>query len=353
MSVRELTKSAPFVLVLLLAVLIGLPFAVEQIGEATDLFRFPASAWVKGLFVSKPAGGGAREAAKIDWERQRKDLEDFSKWAEGLGTARIAIVRPPEFQIVKVETDPVTSSRCSWRMELLSDTLDLNATQVRNKLMLMCEPADKVAGAIMTVKSLSGGKKGFLVTADNIRGEGRVGLSYDALPPIYYNVKLRRMWFVPVASCRAALAKREGREGYASEVFFPGMTQGLQEGSVISPGTDKCGYRILSISDRCVWFEAFYGVEPAEDSLPHGIWPDFSRVDTMAPTPPPGRLVFGASRCFWPGDAIKLPNSGAYLMVDDFLADASRTGHAVVFRLLDAAMRPVRDLLCVIVREKK
>ena len=137
------------------------------------------------------------------------------------------------------------------------------------------------------------------------------------------------------------------KDRYDSAVFFPGMEKGLPEGTVISPSDDKCGYRILSISDHCVWFEAFYGNEPTGQALPQSIWPDFSRVDTMAPTPPPGRLIFGKNRCFWPGDAIKLPNSGSYLMVDDFLA-----GRAVVFRLLDSAMRPVRELLCVIVREK-
>ena len=169
-----------------------------------------------------------------------------------------------------------------------------------------------------------------------------MGLSYDGLPPVYYDVKLRRLWLVPVASCRSAMKGR-----YDSAVFFPGREKGLPEGTVISPSDDKCGYRILSISDHCVWFEAFYGNEPTGQALPQSIWPDFSRVDTMAPTPPPGRLIFGKNRCFWPGDAIKLPNSGSYLMVDDFLA-----GRAVVFRLLDSAMRPVRELLCVIVREK-
>jgi hypothetical protein len=243
---------------------------------------------------------------------------------------------------VRADPNPATASRFSWKLQLISDTLEVNAAQVRKKLSLLCEPADKVSGEIVSVKALSGGEKGFLVTVDNVRGEGKMGLSYDGLPPVYYDVKLRRLWLVPVASCRSAMKGR-----YESAVFFPGMEKGLPEGSVISPSDDKCGYRILSISDHCVWFEAFYGNEPGGDTLPHSIWPDFSRVDTMAPTPPPGRLIFGKNRCFWPGDAIKLPNSGSYLMVDDFLA-----GRGAVFRLLDSAMRPVKELLCVIVREK-
>ena len=342
MSFRDLTKSGPFVLAVLLLVVILVPFGLEQIGETTGLFDFPATKWVKGLFASRSKADAAKDSAKANWDKQVKDLEAFSEWAEGLAEAKISIVRPEQFQVVRADPNPATASHFSWKLQLLSDSLDVNATQVRNKLALICEPEDMVSGRIASVKPLAGGEKGFLVTVDGVRGTGKVGLSYEGLPPVYYDVKLRSMWLVPVASCRSTMKGR-----YESAVFFPGMESGLAEGTVISPGEDKCGYRILSISDRCVWFEAFYGNEPPEDTLPHSIWPDFSRVDTLSPTPPPGRLIFGKSRCFWPGDAIKLPNSGSYLMVDDFLA-----GRAVVFRLLDGAMRPMRELLCVIVREK-
>lgn len=342
MSIKEFTKNGTFVLTLLVAVVASLPFAVEQIGEATGFFDFPATKWVKGLFLSKSAAGGTKGPVNVDWEKQLAGLKDFSEWAEGRASVNISIVRPEVFQIVRADPNPATTTHFSWKLQLLSDKLMVNATQVRNKLSLICDPENKVSGKIAHVKTLGGGEKGFLVTVDNVRGEGMMGLSYEGLPPVYYDVKLRRLWLVPVASCRSAMKGR-----YDSAVFFPGMEKGLPEGAVISPSEDKCGYRILSISDYCVWFEAFYGSEPVKDALPHSIWPDFSRVDTMAPTPPPGRLIFGRNRCFWPGDAIKLPNSGAYLSVDDFLA-----GRAVVFRLLDSNLRPVRELLCVIVREK-
>ncbi len=343
MSIKEFTKSGTFVLVVLVLIVALVPFAIEQIGETTGSFKFPVTKWVKGVFSPKLDVATSKLDAKVDWDKQLQDLKEFSDWADGLAEAKISIVRPEVFQIVRADPNPATSSRFSWKLQLISDTLEVNATQVRNKLVLICEPADAISGRIASVKSLGGGKKGFLVTVDSVKGEGKMGLSYEGLPPVYYDVKLRRLWFVPVASCRSAMKGR-----YDSAVFFPGMEKGLPEGSVISPSSDKCGYRVLSISDHCVWFEAFYGSEPSADELPHSIWPDFSRVDTMDPTPPPGRLIFGKSRCFWPGDAIKLPNSGAYLMVDDFLA-----GRAVVFRLLDSSMRPVRELLCVIVREKK
>lgn len=342
MTFGDLKKSGVLVIAMLVLVVLLVPFAIEQVGEATMLYSFPATKWVKGLFSSDNGQEASKAPAKVDWERQLKDLQAFSEWVDGRPEIKISIVRPDVFQIIRADANPATESRFSWKLQLLTDKLDLSAAQVGNKLTLICEPEDKVSGRIGSVKSLGGGEKGFLVTVDGVRGEGKIGLSYEGLPPVYYDVKLRRMWLVPVASCRSAMKGR-----YESAVFFPGMDKGLPEGAVISPGEDKCGYRILSISDYCVWFEAFYGAEPPQDALPQSIWPDFSRVDTMAPTPPPGRLIFGKSRCFWPGDAIRLPSSETYLMVDDFLA-----GRAVVFRLLDSAMRPVRELLCVIVREK-
>lgn len=342
MSIKELMKSGTFAAVVISIFVIAMPFLVGMIGEETGLYSFPTTKWVKGLFSSKSAAKGKAGMVKVNWEQQVADLKAFSDWVDNRAEAKITVVRQSTFQIVRADPNPASTTRISWKLQLISETLDVNATQVRNKLALICDPAGKVSGEISSVKPLAGRERGFLVTVDNVRGEGKMGLSYEGLPPIYYDVKLRRMWLVPVASCRSAMTGR-----YEAAVFFPGMEKGLPEGAVISPGSDKCGYKILSISDHCVWFEAFYGAEPSAEELPNGNWPDFSRVDTMAPTPPPGRLIFGRNRCFWPGDAIKLPNSGTYLMVDDFLA-----GRAVVFRLLDASMRPVRELLCVIVREK-
>lgn len=341
MSIKEFSKSGTFVLIVLVLVVTLLPFAIEQVGEVLD-FNFPATKWVKGIFAKKTTESVRTASSKVNWESQLADLKAFSEWADGLSEAKISIVRPEVFQIVRADPNPATAAHFSWKLQLLSENLEASASQIRSKLTLICDPEDKVSGRIASVKALSGGEKGFLVTIDSVRGEGKMGLSYEGLPPVYYDVKLRRIWLVPVASCRSAMKGR-----YDAAVFFPGMEKGLPDGAVISPGDDKCGYRILSISDHCVWFEAFYGNEPPEDNeLMHNIWPDFSRIDTLAPTPPPGRLIFGKNRCFWPGDAIKMP-SGIYLMVDDFLA-----GKAVVFRYLDPSMRPLKELLCVIVREK-
>ena len=241
------------------------------------------------------------------------------------------------FQIVRMDPNPAKRARISWKLSL-SDEIKMGANRIRSKLALIREPEDDVTGRIASVKPLS---DGFLVTADDISGEGRIGLSYNGAQPIFYDVNVCPIWLVPVASCRSAVPGK-----YDAAVFIPGMEKGLAEGAVISPSKGKCGYRVISISDRCVWFEALYGDEPPEGKLPRGPWPDFSRIDTISPTPPPGCLMLG-KRHFWPGDAIKLPKSASYLMVDSFL-----DGKGVVFRLLDSTMRPNRELLCVIVREK-
>lgn len=343
MGIKRFFKGGTFVLVALFLVVALLPFAIEQVGETFEIYKFPATDWVKGLFTSQSAGMNPTPSDQnTSWTQQEADLKAFCDWADGVAGVEISIIRPEVFQIVRANRSPATEAHFSWRLELLSDTLTVDAEQVRKRLTLICDPQGKVSGQIASVTPLSGGKKGFLVTVDHVRGEGKMGLKYEDRVPVFYDVELRRIWLVPVASCRSAVKGR-----YDSEVFFPGVHKGLSEGKIISPSSDKCGYRILSISDHCVWFEAFYDSEPPKDTLAHGVWPDFSRVDTRHPTPLPGRLVFGRNRCFWPGDAIRLPITGDILQLDDLLK-----GKAAVFRLLDRGGHHSKDLLCVIVREK-
>ena len=343
MSNRKFTKSGKFLLVVLLPTIILAPFAAEQV---CDVFGYKYVAWKSVRDLFSPSGGNIAVQTKhiqIEWKKQLADLNEFSEWAEGKPNVRIEIIRPEVFELCRVDANPLTKSECSWKMRLISSELKSSADEVKCQLELHCEPADGVSGHIASVTPLKGDEKGFLVAVDGIRGSGKLGLSYGKMLPDYYDVKLRRMWLVPVAGCRS----RDLNGRYGSIVYFPGMKGGLTEGDVISPGSDKCGYRILSISDRCVWFEAFYGNAPGEGALPVCNWPDFSRIDVRPPTPPPGRLVFGRNRCFWQKDAIKLPRTNRYLYVDDFMG-----GKAVKFRLLDENKHQISDLLCVIVRER-
>lgn len=291
-------------------------------------------------------GVEANKAEAVKWYRKAAEQGDRGA-QQHIDEIQEAETRAGEiFQIVRADSNPTKKShkksQLSWKLLSIGDALNVKSTQIRKRLKLICDPEDKISGRIASVKPLTGGEKGFLVTVDDVSGEGKMGLSYDGILPVYYDVKVIPIWLVPVASCRTAMRGR-----YDSRVFITGVERGLAEGEVISPSVGKCGYRVLSISDRCVWFEAFYDDEPPKDKLPHVTWPDFSRIDTMPPAPPPGRLMLG-KRAFWPGDVIKLPISGFYLMVDDFLE-----GKGIVFRLLDSSIRPVTELLCVIVREEK
>ena len=339
-KIRELMKDWRFAVGVIFLLIVLLPFGVEYIGDTLDLWKFPATATVKGWFTSEKVKVDA-VAQQADWAKQNNDFKEFTGWVSGKSAAKIEIVRPDDVQIVRASLNPVTTTTATYKLLFLSRGMNLSATQVREKLVLHCETGDASA-KIGEIKALTGKDRGYEIVIHKISGEGKIGLAWGKEPPVIFDVKLRGMWRVPVSGCRAAVKDR-----FPAEVLFPGMVQGLGEGGVISPGVSKCGYRILGVSDYCVWFEAFYEDKPPEKNFLGNVWPDFSRIDMQPPTPPPGRLIFGKNRCFWPGDAIKLPSSGYYLLVDDFL-----DGRAVVFRLLDGAMRHKFDLLCVIVRER-
>ena len=120
MRIGEFTKSGQFVLTLLVAAVIGVPFALEQIGEATDMFRFPVTKTIKGWF-----GGGGRAVStkpppSIDWERYRQDLEEFTKWAD---EREVAVIKPSSFEVEEIQ---VKEERCQerriWPVPIVSCT---------------------------------------------------------------------------------------------------------------------------------------------------------------------------------------------------------------------------------------
>lgn len=93
MELREITKSGAFVATVFALVVVLVPFGIEQIGEATDLFSFPVTKTVRGWFVRSTSGGAPPAAKPVDWDRYRHDLEAFTEWAEGRRV--IVISRPP------------------------------------------------------------------------------------------------------------------------------------------------------------------------------------------------------------------------------------------------------------------
>ena len=250
MGFREFTKSGAFVVTVLALVVVLVPFGLEQVGEATDLFKFPVTKTIKGWFAGS-APVPATFARPVDWERYRLDLEIFSQWAAERESVAISLPREP---------------------------------------------------VVIHVKEM--------------REEPR-----------------RQIWRVPVVSCTAG-DPAVGKMGY---VFISGVDRTFDEGAVIAPSDEKCGYEIVSIGERTVWMRV---VMESEGDVPMGVvrLPEFARVD--------GESLVRNRRRYVARDAFELA-SGGWLMLDSFLRP-----DGAVFKILDENRREVTTLLCVVIDEK-
>lgn len=143
----------------------------------------------------------------------------------------------------------------------------------------------------------------------------------------------RRMWPVPVAGCTAGDPAGH-RKGY---VFVAGFDRPFEEGAVIAPSEELCGYEIVFVGERSAWFRAIDG---DEDGFRLGAvkFPEFTRVE-------PGSLVRGGRR-YVARDAFPLV-SGGWLMLDALMPP-----DGAVFKILDAHRRVVASVLCVVIDEK-
>lgn len=143
----------------------------------------------------------------------------------------------------------------------------------------------------------------------------------------------RRIWSVPVVSCTAAdpLGRKKGY------VFISGFNGTLEEGVVIAPSDELCGYEIVFVGERSVWFRV---IAETKGDIPMGIvkLPEFTRVEN-------GSLVRG-NRKYVVRDAFPLA-SGGCLMIDSFLPP-----DGTVFKILDGDRKEVASLLCVVIGEK-
>ncbi len=142
----------------------------------------------------------------------------------------------------------------------------------------------------------------------------------------------RRMWPVPVSGCTAGNPVT-GTKGY---VFISNCENMFREGSVLKPTEELCGYEIVSVGERTVWFRAVFN----DDDSPMGImrFPEFTRVDGE-------RLVLGRSE-YVAGDAFQLP-SGGWLKLESFMPP-----DGTVFKILDERKRVVATILCKVIGEK-
>ena len=119
MGFREFSKSGAFVVTVLALVVVLVPFGLEQIGEATDLFKFPVTKTIKGWFAG-PAPVSTAVARPVDWERYRQDLETFSQWAEERESVVISLPREPV--VIHVKEMKEEPRRQIWRVPVVSCT---------------------------------------------------------------------------------------------------------------------------------------------------------------------------------------------------------------------------------------
>lgn len=140
------------------------------------------------------------------------------------------------------------------------------------------------------------------------------------------------MWLVPVVSCTAS-DPVTGRKGY---VFISGVRDSFAEGSLITSSEGLCGYEIVFVGERTVWFNVMSG--EGVGALSDVKLPEFARVEGSS-------LVRGKSR-YVARDAFAL-TSGRLLMIDSFMPP-----DGVVFKILDESGNILATLLCVVIREK-
>lgn len=143
----------------------------------------------------------------------------------------------------------------------------------------------------------------------------------------------RRIWPVPVVSCTAA-DPMGCKPGY---VFISGFNRHFEEGSVIAPFEDLCGYEIVCVGERSVWFRAVF---ESEGDMPMGSvkFPEFTRVE--------GDSIVMGRRRYVARDAFPL-KSGGWLMIDSFMPP-----DGAVFKILDENRCVVATILCVVIGEK-
>lgn len=125
MGIREITKSGAFAVTVLALVVVLVPFGLEQIGEATGWFAFPARKTVLGWF-SSPASAKKPVAAKsVDWERYRQDLGKFAQWVEGHDSLVIRLSVEPT--VIRVVEEEDKSERRIWAVPVVSCTAGTRA----------------------------------------------------------------------------------------------------------------------------------------------------------------------------------------------------------------------------------
>lgn len=278
-----------------------------------------------------------QEKKEGDLEAIWTDIEDFNHWIEQADEAEIEIQVRNEYRITKLDDNPAQSDTVRFEVEKCDSkgNSDLDTHKLRSKLQLHCHPESEVSGQIRKVDKQDENNR--FVVSIRTSGQGQLGLSVGGAPPEFYDLQVRSPWPVPVSG--TSLSK----DGWIAAVG-PRI---LREGDDIRPSEGLCGYQVLSISRRCVWFAAYYKESPKR--YLHGIdWPDLKGVRVGSGNESQPERLELRSNCFLrPGDAILFKRTNSRMILDRLWPNAAKFR----YELAESSQTDrMLALLCVIVR---
>jgi hypothetical protein len=304
--------------------------------------RAPGAARVESAASSLPASSGR------DYVRDIETLTSAFSSGE-LPTPDIEIVRSDVFKVETLDTTPTRLRSVRYSVMPHSDAHGIDADSLRQQIKLHPGPGVSADMKNVVVTGPANDRL-FTVTISRLSGSGPLGLSVGGQPPVYYDLRIRDFWPVPVTSIvyshnPSVSGTNPGANGWIARV---GRIV-LKPGDVIGPSSALCGFKVLSVSSRCVWFQAFYDDEP-EDGLPPIRWPDLVGIRMTLDGSKPDRVELRAgaaddnSRFLWVDDALRFRRTGARIIVDRLWGNAVRFRYA---RGEDG--EDTLDILCVIV----
>jgi hypothetical protein len=280
----------------------------------------------------------------------RKDISEMASWLENAPQAEIQIKKRSLYKIVKLDPNPAQSDLLHYNIVINDENNVPDKIKLKSMLNLHCHPEKDVWGKIRSVERDE--DKTFKV-AVRVSGRGRLGLAVEDSTPEYYDLQVRSMWPVPVSG--TYLAKEGWKMAVGSHI--------LEKGDTIHPSASLCGYQVISISRRCVWFAAFYDDDGlSEKNLPSIRWPDLKRVIMASGDSrenkdgnnmrrrsnlQPASLELRTNLFLRPGDAILFNRTKSKMLLDRLWPNAAKFRYHAAEQDKSGVML---DLLCVIVR---
>lgn len=285
--------------------------------------------------TSAPAQTAARAGGfgGVDVRAIQRDLDMFSAWfldETNTPAASIEIRQPVVMIVSRLDPNPTRQQTMRYRVAREGGEECQDAVPLRQRLSLYTDPG--VQAEIIEVKPL-GEPGSACVVSVRASGIGRVGLVVDDLPPVFYDLNIRAIW--PLAITGTVYDDEAGWLALADR-------RTLEPGAVIPPPDElRCGYKVLSVSRRCVWLAAL-----EEDLLPFELptraLPELQRV-VLSPDMAPQQIEIKSGAFLAPGDYLTFPG-GARLTVERLWM------RAVHLRYHSATGGERVDMLCVIVR---